>query len=204
MDQKIAELTEKLYKEGVEKGEEQKKSILETARVDATRIKEDAQKEAEKILADAVAQAQEMKRNAESEIKLSSQQAISALKQKICDELLVTAVDENVSATLSDPAVMKELIATIVKNWNVSGNEVPSLEILLPDTERSKLEKAVSDSLKKVMKDGFSISFVKSIKGGFQIGPKEGSFKISLKDEDFIEFFKDYLRPKTRNLLFKE
>jgi len=37
---------------------------------------------------------------------------------------------------------------------------------------------------------------------GFQIGPKDGSYKVSFTDEDFKNFFKDYLRPGLIELLF--
>ena len=204
MEQKIAELTEKIYKEGVEKGEEQKKEILKAAQADALKIKEEARKEAEKIIAEAEKQAGEKKRNIESEIKLSSQQAISALKQNIIDILLVKSIDEKVFTDLSDPNFLKELIIVVVSNWKTSGNEAMTLEAVLPEKLKEKLEKSLESSLKKIMKGGVTISFSKNIKGGVQIGPKDGTFKISLTDEDFNEFFKEYLRPKTRSFLFEE
>lgn len=204
MEQKIAALTEKIYKEGVEKGEEEKKAIIKSAEAEAARIKDQARKDAEKIVADAESNAAEMKRNAESEIKLSSQQAISALKQKICDALMAKTVDESISTTLSDTGIIKEMLTTIVKNWDTGGNEVPSIEVLLPEAARDTLEKALKDSLKKVIKGGVTLTFSKSVKGGFQIGLQDSTFKISFTDEDFIEFFKEYLRPRTRSFLFEE
>lgn len=204
MEQKIAELTEKIYKEGVEKGEEQKKNIIEGAKTEAATIKADARKEAEKIIADAQSKAEEIKKNAESEMKLSSQQAISALKQRIVDVIIAKAVDENVSSSLSDPKIIQELLIIITKNWKFGDMEVPSLEILVPENSRNELGKSFENSLKEIVKEGVSISFSKAIKGGFQIGPKGGTFKVSLTDEDFNEFFKEYLRPKTRSFLFEE
>ncbi len=204
MEQKIAQLTEKIYKEGVEKGEEEKKAIIESAQTEAANIKANAEKEAEKIKADAAALAEEMKKNTASEIKLSSQQALSALKQQIVDLLMVKTVDDPTVAALADPATIKELITTIVKGWKAGENEVPSLAVLLPEENRSALEKSLESSLKKVLKEEVSLSFSKNLKGGFQIAPKDDTFKISLSDEDFIEFFKEYLRPKTRSLLFEE
>ncbi len=204
MEQKIAELTEKIYKEGIEKGEEQKKSIIEAAKTEALKIKEEAQKEYEKIIADAQEKANEIKKNSESEIKLSSQQAISSLKQKIINILLIKSIDENINETLSDPNVIKELITIIIKNWNFDKNEANSLDVLLPESNRDQLEQLLKNSVKKILKEGISLSFSKSIKGGFQIGPKDGTFKVSLTDEDFSEFFKEYLRPKTRSFLFEE
>ena len=78
------------------------------------------------------------------------------------------------------------------------------IEAVLPEKLKKKLEKSLENSLKKTMKGKVTISFSKNVKGGFQIGPKGGTFKISLTDEDFNEFFKEYLRPKTRSFLFKE
>ena len=204
MEQKIAELTEKIFKEGVEKGEEQKEEIVKAAQADASKINEDAKKEAEKIISEAQQQADELKRNIESEIKLSSQQAISTLKQKIIDMLLVKGADEKISANLSDAGFIKELLIAIVNNWKTGEGGAMSLEAVLPEKLKGKLDKSLQGSLKEIMKEGVEISFSKNIKGGFQIGPKKGTFKISLTDEDFNEFFKEYLRPKTRSFLFKE
>ncbi len=204
MEQKIAELTDKIYKEGVEKGEKEKETIIKSAEENAAQIKENANKEAEKIIENAKVKAEEMKRNMESEIKLSSQQAISSLKQKIVDILMVKAVEQNISVNLSDPDFIKEMIVTIVKSWKIGKNEGETLEVLLPETSRIKLENSLKESIKNILGEGLSVSFSKNIKGGFQIGPKEGKFKISLTDEDFNEFFKEYLRPKTRLFLFED
>jgi V/A-type H+-transporting ATPase subunit E len=145
-----------------------------------------------------------MKRNIESEIKLSSRQAVSALKQKIIDVLLVKSVDEKISADLSEPGFIKELLTTIVTNWKTGEGVEMSLEAVLPDKLKGKLDTTLQNSLKKNMNEGVEISFSKNIKGGFQIGSKGGTFKVSLTDEDFSEFFKEYLRPKTRSFLFEE
>ncbi|MGD9199998.1 MAG: V-type ATP synthase subunit E family protein [Chitinispirillia bacterium] len=204
MEQKIAELTEKLFKEGVEKGEDKKKSIIEAAEKEAAAIKDNAKKEAEKILSEAFVKAEEMKRNAESEIKLSSQQAISALKQNIVDIIMAKTLDTNISSTLANPDVLKDLISTIVSNWKKDGQEIQSLEVLLPEKNREILEKSLEGSMRNVLNDGFTLNFSRNIKSGFQIGPENGTFKVSLTDEDFKEFFKDFLRPKTRSFLFEE
>jgi len=204
MEQKIAELTEKLFNEGVQKGEDEKKSIIEAAEKEAVTIKDNAKKEAEKIISEAAAKAEEMKRNAESEIKLSSQQAISALKQKIVNIIMTKTLDEKTSSTLADPDVLKNLISTIVSNWKTGGQEIQTLEALLPEKNRGILEKSLEGSMRDILKEGLTLNFSRNIKSGFQIGPENGTFKISMTDEDFKEFFKDFLRPKTRSFLFEE
>jgi V/A-type H+-transporting ATPase subunit E len=203
MEQKIQELTEKIYQEGVEKGESQAQKIVADAQKKASSIVADAKAEAEKIIADAQQQAAELKRNTEAEIKLSGTQALSAIKQQILDLITAEAVDEGMSAALSDPATIKEFVAAVVQNWKI-GNQIPNLEALLPAQKQQELVKVFQKTGSDLMKKGLSLSFSKSVKAGFRIGPQEGSFKISLTDEDFAEFFKEYLRPRTRAWLFGE
>ena len=40
------------------------------------------------------------------------------------------------------------------------------------------------------------------MKGGFKIGPADGSYKISFSEDDFENFFKSFLRPKTIEMLY--
>lgn len=203
MEQKIQELTEKIYQEGVEKGESQARKIIAEAQEKAGGIAADARSEAEKIIADANQQAAELKRNTEAEIKLSGTQALSAIKQQILDLITAKAVDDSMAAALSDPATIKEFVAVVMQNWKM-GNEVPKLEVLLPVAKQQELEKAFQKGGSDLLKKGLSLTFSKSVKAGFRIGPQDGTFKISLTDEDFAEFFKEYLRPRTRTWLFGE
>lgn len=203
MNQKIQELTEKIYQEGVEKGESQAQKIVADAQEKAGGIVADAKTQAEKILADAQKQAAELKRNTEAEINLSGTQALSAIKQQILDLITSKVVDDSMTKSLSEPGTIKEFVALIVQGWKKE-NSVPELEALLPEQKKGELEKAFQKGASELMKKGLSLSFSKSVKAGFRIGPKEGSFKISLTDEDFAEFFKEYLRPRTRTWLFGE
>ena len=51
---------------------------------------------------------------------------------------------------------------------------------------------------------GISASFSKKVSGGFNIGPKDGSYFISFTDETFRSLISEYLRPATRKILFGE
>ncbi|MBD3343518.1 MAG: V-type ATP synthase subunit E [Chitinivibrionales bacterium] len=204
MNQKISELTDKIYKEGVEKGEEEAKKIIADAKEKADKIISDAKQEAAKIVVDAENQAQELRRNTESELKLSGQQALSSIKQQILDVLSDNVVDKPISETLSSPQTVKEFLKIIVQNWKVAEQEAPQMELLLPESKREEMEKAFKGGLIDTMKKGMKIDFSRHIKGGFQIGPSGNTFKISMTDEDFAEFFKEYLRPRTKQYLFGE
>ncbi|MBN1577585.1 MAG: hypothetical protein JW913_13585 [Chitinispirillaceae bacterium] len=203
MEQKIQELTAKIYQEGVEKGEAQAKKITADAQEKAAAVIAEAKAQAGKIITDAKQQAAELNRNTEAEIRLSGTQALSAIKQQILNLVTAKVIDNGAAVALSDPATIKEFVATIVHNWK-SGSEAPKLEVLLPAQKQEELRRAFEKGASDLLKKGMTLSFSKSIKSGFRIGPQDGSFKISLTDEDFAEFFKEYLRPRTRTYLFGE
>ena len=62
----------------------------------------------------------------------------------------------------------------------------------------------VSGELSRILGSGIDASFSKNISGGFRIGPKDGSYFISLTDETFKDLICEYLRPATRKILFGE
>ncbi len=202
MDDKIKEITEKLYQEGVAKGEARAQEIIEEARKQADAMIQAAQEDASRIVTEARQQAENIRQAVEGEIKVAAAQAISTLKQQIVDALMFEAVDKPLTAALSDPSVIAGLLSILFQRWNVQAGKHPSLEVLLPESKREELESALRAALQQELARGMSLRFVRAIKAGFQIRPEGKSFKISLTDEDFKEFFTRYLRPKTREFLF--
>ena len=70
MENKIQELTDKIYREGVEKGNEEAQRLIANAQDEAKKIIEDARKEAESIVAASRKSADELADNTKSELKL--------------------------------------------------------------------------------------------------------------------------------------
>ena len=56
--------------------------------------------------------------------------------------------------------------------------------------------------LSKAIGKGITAQFSKKISGGFTIGPKDGSYFISLTDETFKSLIGEYLKADTKKLLF--
>ena len=63
MENKIQELTDKIYREGVEKGNEEAQRLVSEAQAQAEKLIEDAKKQAESILAEAKKSADELNEN---------------------------------------------------------------------------------------------------------------------------------------------
>lgn len=202
MEDKIKEITEKLYHEGVAKGEARAQEIIAEARQQADALIRAAKDDADRIVSEARQQAENIRKAAEGEIKVAAAQALTTLKQQIVDALLLEVVDKPMTAALSDPSTVANLLSILFQNWNPQAGGHPSLEVLLPEGKKAELESALRSALQQELVKGMSLRFVRTIKAGFQIRPEGKSFKISLTDEDFKEFFKEYLRPKTRDFLF--
>ena len=73
-----------------------------------------------------------------------------------------------------------------------------------PETLKGELEPFIKGELAGALKGGISASFSKKVSGGFNIGPKDGSYFISFTDETFRSLIGEYLRPATRKILFGE
>ena len=199
MQSKLQELTEKIYQEGIEKGNEEAKSIVEAAKKKASGIVEAAKKEAGQIVNSAQKTAIETKKNTESEIKLSSKQALNALKQQITN-VLNSKVIGSATGEAFDAEFTKKIVDTTLKNW--AKNQTSDLSVLISKEQEKELSAHFNKSLKDLLDKGLEIEFDTSVKAGFQIAPKDGSYKVSFTEEDFNNFFKQYLRPKLIELLF--
>ena len=202
MQNKLQELTDKLYEEGLSKGKEEGARILESARQEAERIVAEAREEAAGIEENARKAAAELQAKVESDLKMASAQALQATRQDI--EGLITAkiTDAKVSGALADPDFLKKIITAVAERF--SAQESADLALVLPESLKASLEPFVQGELAAILGKGVSASFSKKTAGGFSIGPKDGSYFISLSDETFKSLIANYLRPVTRKFLFEQ
>ncbi|MFP4520675.1 MAG: V-type ATP synthase subunit E family protein [Fibrobacterota bacterium] len=199
MEQKIQELTSKIYDEGVKKGEEEASRIVDEGKQKAEQIVKDAEKKAEEIVDRAKKEAAEVKKTNESEMKLAGQKAYKSIQQKITDMITASAVEKGLSGSMT-PEILKEYIKTLLASWSPESGA----EVVLPEKEKSELEKKFVSEISSELQGKVKVSFSDDIKGGFQIGPEGETYKITFAEEDFRELFTKYLRPKTRSFLFGE
>ena len=119
MENKIQELTDKIYREGVEKGNEEARKLVSEAQAEAERIVEDARKEAEQILVNARRSAGELAENTKSELKLFAAQAVNALKSEITSVVSGTIVDADVKAFAGNKDYLNAFIVALAEKWSV-------------------------------------------------------------------------------------
>lgn len=193
---KIQELTSKLYAEGVEKGKGEAERIVAEANSQRNKILDEANAEAKDILSDARKQAAELKDNTEAELKLYATQSAEALKTEITNLITDKVVTDNVKTALEDKAFMQKLIVELVQNWSKDETLTIGVE------SKEELESFISSNAKGLLDKGLKIESVNDIKTGFVLTPEDGTYKVKFGEEEFIEYFKEFLRPQIQKLLF--
>jgi V/A-type H+-transporting ATPase subunit E len=202
MQNKLQELTEKLYQEGLVKGKAEGEEVLAKARQEAAQIIAEAKEKAAAITDKAEKDAEDLKSKVESDLKMASAQCLQATKKDI-ENLLVSKIEAGkVSETLKDSAFIKEIIKTVAARFNAE--QATDLALILPESQKVELEPWVRNELAKTLKAEVAADFSKKISGGFTIGPKDGGWFVSLTEQTFNELIAEYLRPVTRKILFGE
>lgn len=196
MDIKIQELTEKIYKEGVEKGNEEAGRIIADANEQKQNILSEAEAEAKRIVAAAEKQASELKKNTEAELKLFAAQSVEALKSEVVNLITDKITSSNVKAIVSDTAFMQKVILDMAKEWA----KKETLTIQTADADA--LTKYFIANAKDLLDKGVKIEKVSGHDAAFTIIPADGSYKVSFGEEEFIAFFKEFLRPQLIEMLF--
>jgi V/A-type H+-transporting ATPase subunit E len=194
---KIQELTSKLYSEGVEKGKQEAEKIIAEANAQRKQILDEATAKAQEIIAAAEKQSAEMRSHTEAELKLFAAQAIEALKTEITNLITDKLVSDNVKAALQDQTFIQKIIVELVRNW--SKNE----KLVIGVQNSQELENYIASNAKDILDKGLKIESVNGIKTGFTLSPEDGSYKVKFGEEEFIEYFKEFLRPQVQKLLFQ-
>lgn len=196
MDTKIQELTEKIYKEGVEKGNEEAGRIIADANAQKQAIVSEAETEAKRIVAEAKKQADDLKKNTEAELKLFATQSVEALKSEVANLITGEITSTNVKAVVADKAFMQKVVLDMAKEW--AKNEVLTIQ----SADADALTKYFEANAKDLLNKGVKIEKVSGKEASFTIVPADGSYKVTFGEEEFVAFFKEFLRPGLVEMLF--
>ena len=196
MENKIQELTDKIYREGVEKGNEEAQRLVSAAKDEAQKLIEDAKREAEAIISAAKKSADELKENTQSELKLFAGQALNALKTEVANLLTKQTVSDAVKGFTSNKEFFNKFIVSLATQW--SANE----PIVISVNDAETLKKYFATNAKGLLDKGVKIEKVNGSKVLFSVSPADGSYKVNFGEEEFENYFKEFLRPQLVEMLF--
>ena len=196
MDAKIQELTEKIYKEGVQQGQAEADRLIAEAEAKAKKIEAEAASRADEIVKTAERRASELKKNNESELRLYTSQLIDSLKSGIADQIQGDIARANVQALTADQTFIQKFILKLAEGSDLNRG----IEISTGDAEG--LRSYFAANAKALLERGVSIRSVAGKPTDFTIAPQDGSFKVQFGESEFIELFKSFLRPEMTKMLF--
>ena len=197
MENKVQEITDKIYREGVEKGQVEAAKIIETAETKQAEILKNARQEAEKIIADAKKSAEELTRHTKAELQMYAGRAVEALKSEIANFMTDTIVDVTVKETVNHEWLQK-LILNLATDWITKEN------IVIQTADADMLTQYFAQQAKGLLDKGVQIEQVNGKNAGFAIMPADKSFKVQFGETEFVAFFKEFLRPQLVEMLFKQ
>jgi V/A-type H+-transporting ATPase subunit E len=203
MQDKLRELTDKIYLEGVARGNKEAEAIISEARAEAEKIKLETEKTAVGIVEKAKKEADEIKKNTLSELRISFRHSLNSLKQEIENLISEKIVDEPVSKLLSDSTFVAKLIETSAQKLFTSEN-ITGIDVVVPEKIAVDIEKYVREETSKALKSGLIISHSGTMENGFEIKPHGKGYKIRITESDFNSYIREFLRPKLIELLFEQ
>lgn len=196
MDSQIQALTEKVYQEGVLKGEQEAAKILADANAQAEQVERDARARAEQIIADAQRSASELKSNTERELKLNASKLIEATKASIVDVLAGRIAGDSVQVLTANPELLQRVVLEIAKGFDLKhGVEITS-------SQAEELKAYFAQNAKALLEEGLTIKQVAGKSTQYTIRPQNGGFKVEIGEQEFVELFKSILRPQLAQELF--
>ena len=196
MENKIQELADKIYHDGVEKGNIEADKIVRQAQEEASSIIENAHKAADSIVNAARKEADKLSENAKSDLHLYAEQAVNALKSEVATLLTDKIVRSDVKKLFSDENFLHSLILAMAKNW------LENEPVVISTQEAEKLNAYFLSEAKDLLDKGLKIDQVNGLKTSFSIAPADGSYKINFGEEEFVDYLKSFLRPRLLEVLF--
>jgi len=198
---KIKDLTDKIYREGIEKANEEAQLLISESEDKAAVIIKNATKEADKILGQAEKEALNIAERMKTELRLSSQQSLGVLRKKITELIQVKVLEEPSQKAFEDHEFMQRMLEMVIKKWD-PGNGDAGLDVLLPTDKIEEAERYFKEKAGTLLNKGLSFRSDDNLQKGFEILPKNGNYKISITDSAFEAFIKAHFKERIIEFLF--
>lgn len=201
MHHKIKELTDKIHQEGFEKASQEAEKIIEQAKKEAEKMTMEAEQRAETIISEAKKEAEEHARRIDAEVRLSSRQALMALRKEISDLIQASVLKEPLNHAFGDQEFIRKILETLIRNWNPCSDDA-DLHVLVPGDQLEEMDAYLKEKAGLAMNRGLVLDRYTGTGNGFEIQPSNGHYKINVTDEAFEIFLKKHFKPRTLDFLY--
>ena len=129
-------------------------------------------------------------------MKLFAGQAVNALKSEIATLLTDKVVTSSVDDFIKNKDYFNAFVVELAKQWSATE------PIVISTNDADSLKKYFVLHAKDLLDKGVTIDQVNGIKTLFTISPADGSYKINFGEDEFLNYFKAFLRPQLVDMLF--
>ena len=152
--------------------------------------------QAEEIEATAKKNTQGMEENMKSEVKMYAMQAINALKSEVADVVGDKIVKEAAADMAGNKDFMNEFMLKLAEKWGAQE------DIVISTADATSLKAVFAKKAKALLDKGVKIEEVNGKKTQFTVAPADGSYKVNFGEAEFVEYFKNFLRPQLVEMIF--
>ncbi len=192
MESQLKELIETIKAEGVQTAEKQAEQIIAAAEERAREIIANAQKHADQVASEAKRDRQRQEAAGTEAIRQAARDLILGVQTQLV-ALFKTIVEKETSTAFSGE-VLEKAILTVVQAW--ASESEAKLEILLSDSERSRLEASLRSKLSSELASGVAVTASPTIKSGFRLSTKDGTVYYDFGATAVAEAMSAYLSPR--------
>ena len=171
MENKLKELTDRLYGEGLEKGRVEADRLVAEAKEKAAAILAEANAEAEQIVKKAEAKAADTEKNSMTEIQLAGRQAVAKIKSELAGVIIAKTSSEAVKAATVDAEFVKKMLLEVAKNWTGAAEQV-SLKALLPAALEAEFAKVFEASANELLAAGVEVGYSRRLSRASRLARK--------------------------------
>jgi len=197
MEIQLQELIDKIKKDGIESASVDAAKIKSEAEAEAGRIIAAAKKEAADIVSRGKTDAERSEKAGVAAIEQASRNLVLAFKgeiQALLDKLSAEAVSSAYSAD-----VIKGILPDLIKNWAAKNTD--SVAVLLSEGDLKKIEAALKSQLASALKGGVELKAGKNLDGGFHIVEKDGAAYYDFSAQAVAKLLSAYLNPRLAEIL---
>lgn len=196
MDNKVQQLADKIYQEGVQKASAEADQIIQKAKEESERILSETRQQVEEMKARQERDMQAMESNTKAEVRLASQQAMEAVRSEILEMITEKVVTRAVDKAFSNPSALYEVVLKMAQQW---ANQE---EITIATKDAKELQTYFEEEAQDLLHEGVTIKSVNGKAHTFTLSPKDGAYKVTIGKEAFAEYFKEFASPRLRAFLF--
>ncbi len=199
---KLQQLTDKLYQEGLESGRKESAVLVSKAKEEADKILAEAKAQAAQIVAKAKKEAEDVAKNSLTEITLAGRQAMATIKAELESVIVTKSISSDVKSMSMDASFLKDMMLALAAQWSSAASGKVELVAMLPEAKRKELDKAFKGSVAELLAAGVEVGYSDRVTSGFRISAKGEGYYLSFSESDFDALMRQYLREKVSQLLF--